>query len=135
VVEEKELAMEVEWVALEVVVVVVVGEVEAVPVLEADMVVVEAKEQVMEVEQVALVEVVEEEVVVVEEEVMVLRVNMMPGMVQVVGRVRVAAKVVAMRLDTALSLFYDLINTFTCLLAYSAKKNKVKLKKMPINYL
>jgi hypothetical protein len=121
----------VEWVAL----VVVVGEVEAVPVLEADMVVVEAKEQVMEVEQVALVEVVEEEVVVVVEEVMVLRVNMMPGMVQVVGRVRVAAKVVAMRLDTALSLFYDLLNTFTCLLAYSAKKNKVKLKKMPINYL
>jgi hypothetical protein len=103
-------------------------------VLEADMVVVEAKEQVME-EQVALVEVVEEEVVVVVEEVMVLRVNMMPGMVQVVGRVRVAAKVVAMRLDTALSLFYDLLNTFTCLLAYSAKKNKVKLKKMPINYL
>lgn len=140
VVEEKELAMEVEWVALEVVVVVVVvGEVEAVPVLEvlmeADTVVVEAKEQVMEVEQVALVEVVEEEAVVVVEEEAVLQVNMMLGMVQVVGRVRVAAKVVAMRLNTALSLFYDLINTLTCLLAYSTKKNKVKLKKMRINYL
>lgn len=103
--------------------------------MEADTVVVEAKEQVMEVEQVALVEVVEEEVVVVVEEEAVLQVNMMLGMVQVVGRVRVAAKVVAMRLNTALSLFYDLINTLTCLLAYSTKKNKVKLKKMRINYL
>ncbi|KAJ6712070.1 hypothetical protein OIU79_008311 [Salix purpurea] len=95
--------------------------------MELDMVVVEAKEQVMEVEKVALVGVaVVEEAVVVVVEVMVLQVNMMPGMVQVVGVVKVAAD---MLLDTALSLFCDLINMITCLLAYSTKKNKVKLRR------